>query len=437
MRSAYATIYRALRDADWFGANRARAYSRISCAMTLLVAIAWFGLSHGGLDVKGKPIGNDFISFWTASKFALAGKPGLPWDLAEHWAAQKALFGEMLDTYTFFFYPPPYLLICLPLALLPYFWSLFVWLAATAFVYWRVVRAFLPGLDPVVFLAFPAVFINVAYGQNGFLSAALVGTGFLILDEWPLLAGVCFGAMVFKPQLILLLPFALLFARRSATLTSAASVAAAFCCLSYFVFGAVAWTGFFRDSAIARLALENNLIANEHMQSVFAATRRLGGPLGVAYALQGLTALAALAALFALSRRAFRGPAEAAATVCACLLATPFLLVYDLTLLAIPLAFVFREGRRTGFLPWEKTALLAAFVLPGVSVPVAFAIGAPLGPLTIAVLFIMTIRRGLASEATEADHPLAVAKFRGSASHPLHNVLRSKAAPAARAVRRI
>jgi hypothetical protein len=399
MLSIFTTVLRALRDADWLDTNRARAYSRILCAVTLLVAIAWIGMSHGGLDAKGKPIGTDFVSFWTASKLALAGgKGGLPWDIDAHWAAQKALFGGNLG-YTAFFYPPPYLLVCLPLALLPYSSSLAVWLGATGYAYWRVIRAFLPGLDPVVFLAFPAVVSNAGHGQNGFLTAALVGEGFLLLDKRPRLAGVCFGAMIIKPQLVLLLPFALLFARRWATLASGAATAAALCGLSYIVFGSSAWTGFFRDSALAHTALENNLIGYERMQSVFAAARLLGAPIGTAYALQGL---AALAALFALGRCAFHGKlVEGATTVCACLLASPFLLDYDLTLLAIPLAYLFGVGRQTGFLPWEKIVLLSAFVLPGVSRTVASAIGVPLGPLTIALLFILTIRRSLTAEAIE------------------------------------
>jgi hypothetical protein len=47
--------------------------------------------------------------------------------------------------------------------------------------------------------------------------------------------------------------------------------------------------------------------------------------------------------------RAFLTPAEAAAIVCAGLLASPFLLGYDLTLLAISLVWLFRERLRAAF----------------------------------------------------------------------------------------
>ena len=57
-------------------------------------------------------------------------------------------------------------LIYLPLALTPYFVSLSCSTASGLAIY-RVLRGYLPSLDAVTFLAFPAVFINAAHGQNG------------------------------------------------------------------------------------------------------------------------------------------------------------------------------------------------------------------------------------------------------------------------------
>ena len=117
-------------DCAWLDAERARAYARILLAVTLAGAIGWMALSSGGLDREGKPIGTDFVGFYAASRLALDGQPALAYDVGAHWAAQKALFGPELG-YTAFFYPPPALLISLPLALAPYFGSLAAWLAAT------------------------------------------------------------------------------------------------------------------------------------------------------------------------------------------------------------------------------------------------------------------------------------------------------------------
>ena len=122
-QSAFSRAVIAVRDADWLGERRARAYPRLLLLATLIGSALWIALSHGGLDPEGKPIGTDFLSFWTASRLALGGRPELAYDPVAHWAAQKALFGP-LTAYTAFFYPPTFLLICLPLAIAPYFWSL-------------------------------------------------------------------------------------------------------------------------------------------------------------------------------------------------------------------------------------------------------------------------------------------------------------------------
>jgi hypothetical protein len=386
---------KSLSDCAWLDAGRARAYARVLLAVIFVGAVGWIALSPGGLDRQGKPIGTDFVGFYTASRLALAGRPELAYDVGAHWAAQRALFGPKLG-YTAFFYPPPALLIYWPLALAPYFVSLALWLTASGLAFYHVLRGYLPSLDAVMFLAFPAVFINAAHGQNGFLSAGLLGGGLLVMERRPVLAGVCFGAMAFKPHLALAIPFALIFARRWTTLGAAAVTAAAFCFASLAAFGSSTWTAFFTDASFARAALENSLVGDEKMQSMFAGVRLLGGSLALAWAAQILTAFTAVAAVLFLQRRAFRSAAEAPAVVCAGLLASPFVLDYDLTLLAIPLVWLLGEGRRSVFLPYEKALMALAFALPLVSRIVAGAFGLPLAALTIAALLLLILRRALA-----------------------------------------
>src|SRR4029077_20364009 len=68
------------------------------------------------------------------------------------------------------------------------------------------------GADPLwllLALAFPAVLINVGHGHNGFLTAALLGGGLVVLDRRPLPAGILFGLMAYKPQFGLMIPIAL------------------------------------------------------------------------------------------------------------------------------------------------------------------------------------------------------------------------------------
>ena len=57
-----------LRRADWLTGGRARAYGLILFWVSLAIAVVWTALSTGGLDPTGKPLGTDFVSFWTASR---------------------------------------------------------------------------------------------------------------------------------------------------------------------------------------------------------------------------------------------------------------------------------------------------------------------------------------------------------------------------------
>lgn len=390
-----------LRDPRWLTPARTSAYLRILAGMSLALALGWAALSTGGLDRLGNPLGTDFLSFYAASALALSGRVADVYVPALHHAAETAVFGQ--DTgYAAFFYPPPFLLVCLGLATLPYLVALAAWVGATGFAYVGIVRSFLraSGAGMLPILAFPAVLCNAGHGQNGFLTAALFGGGVLLLARRPVLAGLLFGGLVIKPHLALVLPFA--FAAVGAWRTGAATAAAGLglCALATIVLGPAAWEGFRSVSPLARATLEDGWVDPAKMQSTFAALRLLGAGVPVAYAGQAVATALALLVLVWLGRRRPDLEAFGVATASAALLATPFLLDYDLTLLAVPLAWLFREGRRDGFRPWEQGAMMAAYLLPLVSRPLAITTGLPIAPLVLAAMFGLVARR-VAETATD------------------------------------
>jgi hypothetical protein len=393
-----AALFTTLRDAGWLTAARARAYLYLLGAITLAVALAWIGLSRHGLDALGKPLGADFPSFWAASRLALQGVPAKTYELAAHAAAERSGFGGAHVLYSAFFYPPTYLLICLPLGLLPYLGALTAWLGATAYVCWRVVRAWLgPRLRrwALPMLAFPGVLSTVGHGQNAFLTTALFGAAILAWDRRPLLAGVFIGLLTIKPQLGVMIPLALIVSGRWRVIASACATALGLALAALAAFGFSTWRGWLAAAPLARRALEEDWVGSEKMQSAFAAVRLLHGGLGLAYGVQAAAALAAASVLVQVMRRRGDTLAQGATLATASLLASPFLLDYDLMLLALPLAWLVREQARDGALPWEKTAMFAAFLLPLVSRLVAARLGAPLGPPIVFALLLVVARRAM------------------------------------------
>lgn len=387
-----------LRDAPWLTAPRARAYGWIFIVLMAGGAVGWLLFSHGRLDPLGKLLGTDYASFWSASSLALSAKPAAAYDPALHSAVESTLYEGRTPAYSAFFYPPVFLLYVLPAALLPYLYSLGAWLLLTGAAYLLVMRRLLsPAIGILPALAFPAVISNLGHGQNAFLATALMGAGVLYMNARPALAGGFIGALAFKPHLALAWPFALLARGRFKTFAAALLTALALAGLSLLAFGWETWRAFFHASGLARAALEEDLVGAEKMASVFAAVRLVGGPAALAYAAQGLAAAAAIGALIWVLRKSPQGGggADGAATVCAGLLATPFLLDYDLMLLAIPMAWLAGEGVKTGFRPWEKTALALAFVAPLLTRSFALLVSLPIAPFAIAWLYALILRRAL------------------------------------------
>lgn len=391
--------FRALRNADWLDQRRARAYCSILAALSLVAALGYLALSQAGLDVTGKPVGTDFASFYTASQLALAGAPEHAWNTARHADAQARLFGSAAG-YAAFFYPPPYLVVCLPLALLPYLLSLSVWLAATFASWLYAMRKWIAAigntsLGVLPLAAFPAVLVNAGHGQNGFLTGALMSGGALLHGKRPWLAGLLFGALVIKPQFGVLIPFFLAFSGNWRCFLATGLTAVALCAVSFAVFGLHAWEAFFASSQSAQAVLSDNLVGFHKMQSTFAAARLLGLGDALAWAGQGAAIVFAVASLYL--TRAQDDLARGALFCCASLIATPFVLDYDLMLLAVPLAWLFTQGERTGFADFEKLGLLSAFALPLLSRPLALGLGLPMAPLVLVGLMFLMLRRAKAS----------------------------------------
>ena len=387
--------------AGLFNDERLWIASRVYC-ITMFGFVVWFLLTQvsGGVIVpNGDLLGADFISFYSASRLALDGQPGAAYSMAAHYAAQTNVFGHEFG-YSAFFYPPVYLLLCLPLALVPYFWALALFQFSTLLLYWHVVRKFGGRhLETMFIFSFPAVFVNLGHGQNGFLSAALFGGALLCLKARPLIAGILFGCLIYKPQLGIVIPFALIAARCWTTIASATATALTLALAATLVFGVDIWHSFLANAPWAAAALEHGLVGPHKMQSTYAAVRVLGGGSVSAWILQAIVTFLVLGVLIWATARMRRPGLDVPLMAVAALLTSPFLLDYDLALLAVPLAWLYAEGTRTGFRSGEKLIGVVAFVLPLISRSLAGSMALPIAPLVIGALFVVLLRRAATDNA--------------------------------------
>jgi hypothetical protein len=386
------------RDANWLGPQRARGYLWLLAALNGLTWAILLATSRNGVDRNGSLIGTDFLSFWTAGRMLVAGTN--PYDAAAHVAAQHQYFTTP-GSYTAFFYPPPFLLICYPLGLLAYFPALALWLVATGAACVAVAREWLRATgvaQSLVLLAaaFPPVLITLTHGQSSFLVAALLGLGALWVRPRPVLAGVCFGLAVMKPQFGLLVPLVLIMTGQWRVIAAAAVTAIFVGLAATLAFGWGVWSDWLTVSGVAQSALDQGAVGFAKMMSPFAAARLLGAPVTLAYGVQAVVALAVVAALVRVSWRREYTVALGAAMLAGAPLVTPFVLDYDLVLLAFPLIYL----ASVGFRAWEKLVFLAAFVAAAFARPLGVQLGIPIMPFVLIALFAVLVRR--AGEARPA-----------------------------------
>jgi alpha-1,2-mannosyltransferase len=387
-----------LASGSWLTAERAKLYPLAFLTTQALIFLGFVLAGHGNLDAFGKPIGTDFASFWTASRFVLAGNAAGAYDPYQHHAAQILLFGK--DVFYSWFYPPPALLIVAPLGLLPYGVSLLSWLAVTTAAYVATIWKFIPRADALIpILGFPAVITNVGHGQNAFLSTAIVGVGLFISDRRPIAAGVLLGCLCYKPQLAPMLAIVVLARRDWKMALGAALSIAAQAVTATLLFGPEIWISFESSLPLAKASLEQGIIGFGKMQSAFSAIRLLGGGNSLAYCVQAAVAVAAAILLWRIWRTEASLLLRAGATGAAMLLGTPFILDYDFVLLALPIAALTSEGLRTGFKPYEKSVLAAAWVLPWVARLAATHANIPLSPEIVLLLLVLIWKRACADDA--------------------------------------
>lgn len=383
------------RTMDWLGAARARAYLALLAAVQAAVLAFLIATSSGGVDRHGFLLGTDFISFWTAGRMLHAGAH--VYDGAAHIAAQRAFFAAP-GGYTAFFYPPGFLLACWPLGLLGYFPALAAWLLATGAAYLAAARVWLRACPVgqrswLLFAAFPPVLTTITHGQTSFLVAALLGLGLLLAGPRPLSAGVLLGLATIKPQLGLLVPLALLATREWRVIASAAATALVLAALAALWFGPAIWPEWLAAGARAQGALVTGDVGYAKMVSPFAAAMLLGAPAWLGWVVQGGVTLGVVAGLLKTAWRQHWSPAIAAATLAGSVLATPFVLDYDLVLLGLPLIWLASTGLREGWRDWEKLAVTAAFVAPLLARPLGVELGVPIMPAVALLLFVVIVRR--------------------------------------------
>jgi len=285
----------------------------------------------------GEAIKIDFVAFWGAAKLALAGNPisafepdilrpalSLPPDVEE---------GDLL-----WLYPPGWHIVIMPLGLLSF---------PAAYILFSLVTlaAPLPGGIPLV-LAGPAVIIILSLGNNSLLwTAGLAGALAALAQGRMVLAGLLIALLTLKPQLGLLIPFALAAGGYWRTFLWAAIGSIVIALLSTAVMGIAYWKAFFTVMRFMSELMQTDIVRFERMMTWYALVRLAGFGHAVAFPVQVAVTLGAIAAVsWIWSRPGATTDLKSAALCIAIPIATPYAYHYEMTLTLVAAMFLARDG---------------------------------------------------------------------------------------------
>jgi hypothetical protein len=353
-----------------------------------LIAVARHGLA-GRWIIGADGISNvyDFAAFWVAGNLALEGNAAAAYDWETVREAQFALSGT--TQFVPFLNPPHFLLALLPLAALPYHVAFLVFIALSACLYAFVIGAISGRWTAFVALASPPVIACASVGQNGILSAALIGWALLAMERRPVLGGLLLSLMTYKPQFGVLFPFALGSNRRWETFAAAFVGSSVLLGLCGIVFGVEIFRVAMQGLSMAWQEIVINGFAGwRKLHSLYGLMRTLGLRHEPSLVAQTVLATVCAAAVVQLWRSQVPYELKAAGLGAACLLFPAYVFVYDFPILSVAFAFLWRD-REFDQLEWIVMGL-CALLLYAVTVvlwPIAF-----FAPIAVLVLVFRRIR---------------------------------------------
>ena len=342
-------------------------------------------------DFQSFAIGRDFLNFWTYGREAWSGEAGRFYDIVLYNQHLRELTGWAYEPQQWS-YPPHLMLLMAPFGLLPYIPAYILWLGlGLAALIWAAPASGERGRGAMAMFLAPAGLACLLSGQNSFFVAAIFVAIFRFMDARPLVAGILLGALTVKPQLGLLFPLMLILTGRWMVFAAAAATALALAGVTALLFGTEVW----EDYLTVGIPLQEYVIADPTratmgmMPTAYMNARIAGLSADLAYALQAIFAAAAAVAVIVTYRRSGDPLLSFGVLVLATLSATPYLMSYDLVIVAWLLLAIYGTGAVAG--P-ERLLLLAVYFLPFLSIAGELA-GLPGSALALPALAIVLLRR--------------------------------------------
>jgi len=328
------------------------------------VAQLSYYLRHGiwPLTADGRLKFADVAAFWSAGIRVLNGQAQLIYDYRLHDPFQAALLNLPQPNGLAFPYPPHALFFTAPLGLLSYGQAWLAFLLPGMAIYFSILRR-LSG-DSItalgMTLAIGGATQCITLGQNGFYTASLLTGGLMLLQRNKVAAGILFGLLTVKPHLGIALAAALLLWREWRVIAVTCATAASLAIGATISFGPGIWSAFWKGNAAfaVQIADKQTTLIDTLMQSVFALAHPYTGLVGAAV-VQGVASVLTIIVLARISNLTDDWEIRAPALIASTLLVSPFLYLYDATMLTAAAAILLRNSGAK-----ERFAIFVALLVP-------------------------------------------------------------------------
>jgi arabinofuranan 3-O-arabinosyltransferase len=349
--------------------DRRLAMIGLGVCLGYLVALAGLFVRHQWMiDAAGHPMPSDFLEIWSAGRLALQGAALSAYDGRLQHAAEAAAVSHDFKGFYNWSYPPSFLFPAAAIAALPYALAFAAWIAGGLALHGFSIAAITrrPAAMAVAF-ASPWALACALVGQNGFITAGLIGLTLATMEKRPVLSGLLLGLLTYKPQFGLLFPLVLLLSGRWKVFAFAAISALGLLVLSVAVFGVGVLPAFLHELPESSRSLITNGDAGwGKLQSVYGLARCLGASDLAGWIAQGLMITACVVSVGMVWRGGAPFTLKAASLAVATALVTPYVFAYDLVVLAVPVAFVWRQHA------FDRLELLGLVLVALAAVPFAF-----------------------------------------------------------------
>jgi len=341
----------------------------------------------------GARFGGDFVSFWNAAHRVRHGDIAAIYD-PDTWS--RLLSTHTTSVISWFVYPPFTLFGLWPLGDATYNEAVLAWSLVPLAVYFvlLVVLANRSGLGAgthaarehtwsrfqanavLIALSLPFLTANLFSGQTGAIMAVFYLGAAYFWPTRPVLAGICIGLLASKPQLGLLIPFALMASGQWRIIAAAAATVLALIVLSTLWLGTAIWMDYLRMSQLYGHLVGSGYGAIQQLAvGPYVSLQAAGVPVALAVLVQVAVSVAVLIVILRVFwPRAANGPLarqhdekmdlRLALLSAGTLLATPYALSYDTPLLMLSVIPLLARNWREGWDGLEAAAAAALLVLP-------------------------------------------------------------------------